>query len=352
MKIAFGICSLGIGHVTRSLPLIKKLEEEGHEIVLVSYGRAAQMLRKEMGHLKLYQIPDFPIQYPEKAHQFIPYFFMHSNKILSTMLGSHREFVNLHERENFDLIISDSRFDVFHRNVPSFLIIHQLRIMVPLKLLRFGITIYNRYITRFFKRILVPDFRENSLSGEMSHNLRMMEKDKIEYIGPLSPFRHRNMKRDIDVLISISGPEPQRSIFEKRVFESLDSIEGNVVVTLGRPEDGEKRNDVRIFPYLSMEKREEIMNRSKIVISRSGYSTIMDLYVIGGKAMFVPTPGQPEQEYLARYLENTGIAGYTTQDKINLEDMVERAKNYRGFKGNYDVSKSVENAMRVIFQWM
>jgi len=348
VKIAFGICSLGIGHATRSSPLINKLLDEGHEVVLISYGRAATLLRREYKDLKLYELPDFPIEYPERAHQFIPYFFMNSNKIVGMMLKSHRRFLELHEREKFDLIISDSRFDVFHRKIPSYLIIHQLRIMVPLKILRFGIMIYNSYITRFFNKILVPDFKENSLSGEMSHNLRMIDGSKIEYIGPLSPFRYREMQKDIDVLISISGPEPQRSIFERKILEEIKGLEGNVVVTLGKP-DGEKEiNNVKIYSYLTMEEREEIMNRSKLIISRSGYSTIMDLYVIGGKAMFVPTPGQPEQEYLARYLESKGIAGYVHQDSLNLKELIERADKYRGFKGGYNVSTSVKNFMRVI----
>jgi len=348
VKIAFGVCSLGIGHATRSSPLINKLLDEGHEVVLISYGRAAALLRREYKELELYELPDFPIEYPKRAHQFIPYFFMNSNKIVGMMLKSHRRFLELHEKENFDLIISDSRFDVFHRNVPSYLIIHQLRIMLPLKILRFGIMIYNSYITKFFKKFLVPDFREDSLSGEMSHNLRMIDGSKIEYIGPLSPFRHRDMQRDIDVLISISGPEPQRSIFEKKILEEVGELEGNVVVTLGKPDGGREKGDVKIYSYLTMQEREEIMNRSRLIISRSGYSTIMDLYVIGGKAMFVPTPGQPEQEYLARYLETRGIAGYTHQESLRLKELIEGAKRYRGFAGGYDVSSSVENFMRVI----
>ncbi len=351
MKIAFGICSLGIGHATRSIPLIEKLEKEGHEIILVSYGRAAEILKKEYGHLKLYELPDFPIEYPERAHQFVPYFFMHSNKIMKSMFRAHKAFLKIHEKENFNLIISDSRFDVFHRHVPSFLIIHQLRVMVPFKILQIGTLIYNKYMSRFFTKILVPDFQNNSLSGKMSHNISIIEKEKIEYIGPLSPFRFKNRTRDIDVLISISGPEPQRSIFEKKVFETLDEIDGNVVITLGKPEEQIKRDDVHVYSYLTMEERGEIMNRSKLVISRSGYSTIMDLYVIGGKAIFVPTPGQPEQEYLAEYLQKRGIAGYTTQDRMNLGDLIKKLNGYRGFKGNYDVGKSVENAMRVIFEW-
>ncbi len=351
MKIAFGVCSLGIGHATRSTPIIAKLVEEGHEVVIISYGRAADILKKEFPYLKVYEIPDFPIQYPERAHQFIPYIFMNSNKIARSIFKAHKNFLGLHERQNFDLIISDSRFDVFHRNVPSFLIIHQLRIMVPLHILRAGILVYNTYMSRFFKKILVPDFEENSLSGEMSHNLKIIDGSKIEYIGPLSPFKHRDLHRDIDILISISGPEPQRTLFERKIMESIDDLDGNIVITLGKPDENIQNDGLKIYSYLTMKEREEIMNRSKLVISRSGYSTIMDLYVIGGKAMFVPTPGQPEQEYLARYLESKGVAGYMSQENLDLKEIINKANNYRGFKGKYDTRISVENVMRVISEW-
>ncbi len=351
MKIAFGVCSLGIGHATRSTPIIKKLVDEGNEVVIITYGRAADILKKEFPYLKIYEIPDFPIQYPERAHQFIPYIFMNSNKIARSIFKAHKNFLGLHERKNFDLIISDSRFDIFHRNVPSFLIIHQLRIMVPLKILRAGILVYNTYMSRFFKKILVPDFEKNSLTGEMSHNLKIMNGEKIEYVGPLSPFRHKPVPKDIDILISISGPEPQRTLFERKIMESIDDIDGNIVITLGKPDERLRDDGLKIYSYLTMKEREEIMNRSKLVISRSGYSTIMDLYTIGGKAMFVPTPGQPEQEYLARYLESQGIAGYMNQDELDLREIISKARYYRGFRGKYDPSISVEKVMRVISEW-
>jgi len=350
VKIAFGVCSLGLGHATRSIPVIKKLEEEGFDIVIISHNRALTLLKKEFPNLKAYELEDFPIKYPPKAHQFIPYFFAKSNKIVRSLISSHKNFLKIHEEESFDLIISDSRFDIFHVDKPSFLIIHQLRFMLPTKFLKDLSMFYNAYMAKYFTKILVPDFKNNSLTGEMSHGISWIPKEKIEYIGPLSSFQRRDMERDIDILISISGPEPQRTLFENMVMEQMDSLDGNVVVTLGRPENGGKKRK-NVYYYLPLKKREELMNRSKLIISRSGYSTIMDLYVVGGKAMFIPTPGQPEQEYLAKYLEKRKIAGYDSQDSFNLKELIERSKYYEGFKGNYNALQSVENIIRVISRW-
>ena len=348
MKIAFGICSLGIGHATRSFPIIKDMVKKGNEVVIISHGRALSLLKKEFPSLKFYDVPDYPVRYTEKAYQFIPYIIANSSKIIKNMLKAHRIFLDIDKKENFNLIISDSRYDIFNCHKDSYLIIHQLRIMLKMAIFRGGIMFYNSYLSKYFKKILVPDFEYNSLSGEMSHNLKFINPDKIEYIGPLSPFRRMNIKKDIDLLISISGPEPQRTIFEKKVREKIGDIEGNIVVTLGRPEIESKEEKLRIYSYLDFKKREEIMNRSKLIISRSGYSTIMDLYFIGGKAMFIPTPGQVEQEYLARYLEKRKIAGFMKQDDMDLEKMIEESGNYEGFKSLYEINSTLDKFWSVV----
>ena len=350
MKIAFGVCSLGIGHATRSIPVIKGLIKEGHEVVLITYGSAYSLLKREFPDLRIYSLEDYPIRYTEKAHQMIPYFFANSHKIIKTLLRSHRNFLLIDSKENFDMILSDSRYDVFVKNKPSYLIIHQLRIMIKLSLLRGGTMFYNSYMSKYFRKILVPDFENDSLSGAMSHDVRFIDRKRIEYVGVLSSFRSLNLPRDVDVLISISGPEPQRSIFEKIVLNEVNNLKGNVVVTLGNPDSKMKKDGrIKIYSYLPFEERERLMNRAKLIVSRSGYSTIMDMYVIGGKAFFVPTPGQPEQVYLARYLKSSGIAGYATQDSIEIGKIVDESSKYRGFKGGYDVGKTLENIWSVIF---
>ncbi len=349
MKIAFGVCSLGLGHATRSAPIIRRLLKEGHEVVLISHGRALSLLTMEFPSIKYYDLVDYPIRYTEKAHQFLPLFIRDSRRIMKTMIENHRIFLDIDKKENFDVIISDSRYDVFNRFKPSYLLIHQLRIMLKSAVLRGGTMLYNGYMTKFYRTILVPDFEDCRLSGEMAKNLRFIPEDKIEYVGPLSSFRNLNCERDIDVLISISGPEPQRSMFEKIALKQIDNLNGKVVVTLGRPEKGKHvESNAEIHYYLSADERERIMNRSKIIISRSGYSTIMDMYIIGGKAGFIPTPGQPEQRYLAKYLNNRGVAAWMPQESLDIPRLISEAAKYRGFKGNYDGESSVNKVLEVI----
>ena len=61
--------------------------------------------------------------------------------------------------------------------------------------------------------------------------------------------------------------------------------------------------------HLNGEELNQAMVDADIVISRSGYSTIMDLARLGKKAIFIPTPGQTEQtSYLAEHFYKERIA--------------------------------------------
>ena len=61
----------------------------------------------------------------------------------------------------------------------------------------------------------------------------------------------------------------------------------------------------------------EIIAASENIISRSGYTTIMELVSMGRTAMIIPTPGQTEQEYLAEYLSEKGWFDTIAQKEIN-----------------------------------
>jgi len=349
MKIAFGVCSIGLGHASRSIPLIKKLGEEGHEVTVFSYGRALELLKKEVS-AKFIEFRDYPLEFTDNPDLFFINILFDSPLLLSSLFTEHELFLKHHAKENYDLIISDNRYGIFAKDTPSFLITHQLRILNPyrLKLLEAGSLLYNRFFTNRFKYIIVPDLEQNSLSGDLSHNLRFIEPRKIKYMGPISFITKKSVNKDIDLLVSISGPEPQRSIFEKLVLEQLEGLDINYFVTLGKPEEQSNKENVR--SYLSFEERESIFNRAKIFLTRSGYSTIMDLYMIDGKALFVPTPMQPEQEYLAQYFMQQNMFYAVPQKNFNLERDLKIASGYHGFENNnYESNKSVQRFFDVVF---
>ena len=213
-----------------------------------------------------------------------------------------------------------------------------------------GSELFNLFFFKRFCGILVPDYKEDSLSGDLSHNLKRIDENKLHYVGVLSDFKKRAIKKDIDYLISISGPEPQRTMFEETLLSQIDNLTGKIVLTLGKTEQKDKfdKKDVETHSFLSKEKREEYLNRAKLVVSRSGYSTILDLAVVGTKALMTPTPGQIEQEYLSQYHNKMKTFYSVNSDDFNLGQDVKIAKKTTGIKRKCDVNKTVENIVQIV----
>jgi len=353
MKIIYGVCSWGIGHATRSLPVIRKLIDENNKITIISNGRSLELLKKELGeNIEYIDIPDYPMLLSENARQFMAKSMIYWPIFIRKMQSGLNKLTKMLKTKKCDLIISDARYDIYSKRIPSFFISHQIRIMNPLriKMLETGSEIFNLFFFKRFRRVIVPDYKEDNLSGDLSHNLRRLDEKKIYYVGVLSDFKKRNTKKDIDYLISISGPEPQRTLLEKKLLSQTDQLDGNIVITLGKTEkkDTLSKKNMTTYSFLTKEKREDLLNRAKLVVSRSGYSTILDLAVIGTKALMTPTPGQIEQEYLAEYHNKKGTFYSVDQNHIDLGRDVEIAKKTTGVTRKCDVKKTVENIMNII----
>ncbi len=354
MKVLFGVCSWGLGHATRDLSLIKGIIEAGHEITIVAKGRSLNLLKEELGNSCSYlEIPDYSSPYSKKdfsVPKFLSYFPVYMNQVVK----EHEKIRKLVRREGYERIISDNRFGVHNREVPSYFISHQLRFLAPgrVKLFEMATEGFNySFFKNSFTKFLVPDFKEDSLSGDLSHNLKYFKEGQVEYLGILSDLIKKKVSQDIDYFISVSGPEPQRSIFERKVLEQAPRLKGKVVVALGKPEAPQERGsgELRIFGYLKRREQEDVMNRAKLIIARSGYSTLMEVVALGKKALFVPTPGQTEQVYLAKYHRKQGNFHSVDQDSLNLARDVEKAKRCQGIKGKARPEGAVKKFMSIVF---
>jgi len=353
MKIIFSICSWGLGHSTRSLPIIRKLLSEGNALTIISSGRSLELLKKEIGDQATYvDIPDYPMLLSENSRQFIAKSLVYWPLFIKRMEEGLQALGRLLQRQECDLIVSDGRYDMYSKKIPSFFISHQMRIMNPLRitLLERGSETFNMFFFKRFKGIIIPDFKDDSYAGDLSHNLSKIDENSLHYVGLLSDFKRTECTKDIDYFISLSGPEPQRSILEKKIIKQLDHLSGNIILTLGKTEmkETDLKQRIQTYNFLSKDQREDLLNRSKVVISRSGYSTISDLAVIGTKALMIPTPGQVEQEYLASFHHDKGTCVAIDQDKLDLNNDVKKIKNIKGFQGGYQVSKTVNAILSLL----
>ncbi len=354
MKVIYGICSWGLGHATRSLPVIRRLIKDDNDITIISNGRSLDLLKKELKkNVKYIDIPDYPMLISENSRQFIAKSIIYWPLFIKKMVSGLQKLTRIVKNDNYDFIISDGRYDIYNKIIPSHFISHQMRIMNPLriKFLETGSEIYNKFFFKRFKSIIIPDYENDNLSGDLSHNLKRIEKSELNYVGILSDFKKLNIKKDIDFLISISGPEPQRTIFENKILSQLKYLNGKVVVTLGKSDEKKeiKSDSLEIYSFLTKERRENLLNRAKIIISRSGYSTLLDLAVVGTKAMMIPTPGQVEQEYLSDYHNEKGTFYSVNQKKIDLKNDIGKVSCTSGIIRKCDVEKSVENIMNIVY---
>ncbi len=353
MKIIYAVCSWGLGHATRSLPVIRKIIDENHEVTIISNGRALDLLRKELKEKASFRdIPDYPLLVSENKQQFIAKSIVYWPLFIQRMENGLRQLTRLINKQPCDRIISDGRYDMYSKKIPSYFISHQMRIMNPLRIRAFenGSERFNLFFFKRFKEIIVPDYQTNDLSGDLSHNLERIDEKKLHYVGILSDFKKKNLKKDIDYFFSLSGPEPQRSILEQKILSEINDLQGNIVFTLGKTEQKEniKNKNIEIFTYLSKEEREEFLNRAKLVISRSGYSTIMDLAVIGTKALMIPTPGQIEQEYLAEYHKAKNTYYTVPQEILQLRTDITQTERTNGFIAKTSVDDAVEKIIQII----
>ncbi|UCG50217.1 MAG: hypothetical protein JSU94_10580, partial [Phycisphaerales bacterium] len=202
-----------------------------------------------------------------------------------------------------------------------------------------------------YRFVFVPDFEGPNLSGDLSHNLRYAPPDKIKYIGILSHLKKRDVDEDIDYFISLSGPEPQRTILEKKTIARIDQLEGKIVIAGGNPAEKTQKvaPNAEFHSFLNTEQQQNIANRAKFIITRSGYSTIMDLVELDKKnALLLPTPGQTEQEYLADYYEKKRYFHHVSQYRLKLKRDIERSGSFKGFTPPWRTRESVQRFIQLI----
>jgi len=320
----------GLGHATRCIPLIRKWQKEGHRVIIASDGDALLFLQKEFPQLIFEELPAYDIRYASHPFWNKLKLFFQIFKIRNAVRMEYRKIEELVEKYQLDLVVSDNRFGVRSNEVKSVYITHQLRVLSGMT--TFLTTFFHRNIYKKFDEIWVPDIAENEgLSGRLGHLIN--SKLPIKYIGVQSRFTYKNVPIKYDFLAILSGPEPQRSQLEAILLKELPKLHKKVVLVRGVIEQKStkyQKNGLTIYNYLTSNDLENLINASSIVIGRSGYSSIMDYYQLQKKIFVIPTPGQPEQVYLAKYLLAKGIAPYAKQINFDIQNL-SQVMDYKGF---------------------
>lgn len=328
--ILFAILNWGLGHATRSIPIIKHLQRKGIQVTLASDGEALLLLRAEFPQLEILELPSYHVTYAQKnmmGHmvKMLPKIFWairKENQILQTYL----------KERNIDGIISDNRYGCYAPNIPSVLMTHQMQLLLPNKIASWVANRLLQAAVSRFQEVWVPDAAQDlSLSGKLSTPTWKMP--SLKNIGILTRMTSGEREREYDVAVILSGPEPLRTRLEEILMEQALNLPMDFIFIQGKTHTSthfRASENIEVISYLTTTELQKIIHASRVIVCRSGYSSIMDLAMLGKKAILIPTPGQPEQEYLADRFHTKKIFPRQLQHEINLEKGIKTLSEYSG----------------------
>ncbi|MDO6433553.1 glycosyltransferase [Flavitalea sp. BT771] len=298
-------------------------------------GDQKELLKKEFPFLSFVELPGYHIRYGKnRAFTFLR-LIGSIPKILTRVKEEGRWLRQFRDQTELDAVISDNRYGLWGKGIYSVFITHQLGLRTSLGswVDRWAQRLHYRLIERF-SICWVPDWERGSgLAGKLSHPPRMPAVP-ARYIGILTRMEGLAQAEGswVDLLVLLSGPEPQRTILEKKVLGQLGAFSGKVVLVRGLPGGGGPLEvdlrEVEVHDHLPARALNEILLRTKLVVARAGYSTVMDLVRLGKKAILIPTPGQTEQEYLGKYLSDKKIAFCTKQAEFSLANALVEVEKF------------------------
>jgi uncharacterized protein (TIGR00661 family) len=304
-KILFCPLNWGLGHASRSIPLIQKALQEGCQVYIASDGIALDLLKSEFPNCSFITLPGYNINY--KYESVFVNIFLQLPKIAFTYIKEKKLISSIVKENKINLVVSDNRFGCYTKLCKSVYITHQLQILHSWDVIGYLATMAHKILMSPYDEIWVPDYEgSGNLGGKLS-NANKLSNNKIKYIGPLTRLKSQESPAsDRPILVLLSGPEPQRTILELKIARLLLPKASSVFFIRGTKE---APTDVLSNNYIFLNLANTIQVQSAIsqaewIICRSGYSTIMDLSVFDKKVIYIPTPGQTEQEYLGKYHAN------------------------------------------------
>jgi UDP-N-acetylglucosamine transferase subunit ALG13 len=324
----------GLGHATRCVPVIRDLLKSNCEVWLAGEGAQEKLLREEFSSLPFLPLKGYRIKYGKSG--FTGKILLQVPSILRSIKEENKWLKEQVIKYGFGAVISDNRYGLYHENIFSVFITHQLCIKSSLG--KWSEKILQQWNYKFINRFnecWVPDEEgENNLAGDLSHP-KTFPGIAVKYISALSRFSSFSPLGDGGIkdhlLIILSGPEPQRTILENKVVDQIVNYPGTTTIVRGLP--GERNiipstNTIHFYNHLSTEELNAEAMKAEFIISRSGYSTIMDIAALQKKSILIPTPGQTEQEYLGNYLVKKQFAFCVDQNDFSLLKNIEEARNF------------------------
>ncbi len=292
----------GMGHTTRLVPVIRECIQKNNIVYLAGNQHQLSFYRKLFGETAQYLFLESPEIVYGNSRRHTQWQLVRQLPNWKKSLAEDNQSLQKWQKElGLDWVISDARMGLHSPHLHSVLINHQINPISNLgKWADHLLKINADKLMKLFDEFWVPDEKERPLAGQLSRIVKGAA--SMKYIGWLTHLESRTFTPQFEFLWMLSGPQPQRSIFEKeaREFFAKTKYSGYIV-------GGKKSEDGTGLGLLSSHELSELLPQCKSVVTRSGYSTLMDLTLYPEMEVFLsPTPGQAEQEYLYRYHTNKG----------------------------------------------
>ncbi|HNS29344.1 MAG TPA: glycosyltransferase [Tenuifilaceae bacterium] len=317
------VCPLGwgLGHASRVIPIISYLLQKGCTVTIAGDAQTLSLLQAQFPQCTSIHFPSIAIKLWKRGRTFA--LILIAIKILGRTIGEQRELKRIIDEHRINLVISDNRYGLHSQSIPSVLITHQLQVIFP-SFFKWAETLGRWFIRRHalqFHECWVPDSPSGfRLSGQLSMPKKIP--GNVRFIGLLSRFsdhKKSDTSHPWDLVGIVSGPPPQRAIFERELVNLGNRLSLKTLIIRGLPQYNSKEIEglVTLVAHLPDHEMARVILSAKYIICRSGYSTLMDLMALERKALLVPTPGQTEQEYLANYLGQQKIFKSCLQNKLS-----------------------------------
>ena len=393
-RILYCVLDWGLGHATRSIPIIQSLLRRDCDIVLASDSLALEFLSSEFPSLNSYELPSYDVEY--KSDSLILNGIYNFNRIRSAIKAEHALIGHIVKKEKIDATISDNRYGCYAPGIPAIMVTHQLQF-------RTGNVIQDpigrmmiKKLLKPFCQIWIPDDERRALSGVLS----MSDDNRVRCIGWQSTLtskrtsldkrtdrrdnegehghidkhdsegKHRHTDRHDDesnnrqgdkgfddvgckfsIVAILSGPEPMRTSFALEIRNQFKALVMNCAL-IRRVKGGDQMKqdaNITVYDFLDRNGINRLMNSAAIVLCRSGYSSLMDLQSIGKKAILVPTPGQPEQNYLGDRMRSNSTYVVQAQKDLNVKSAFHQLENIKTPVSDFANSELLDNAITDLF---
>lgn len=324
-----------------------------HKVVFAGNEVQRNYIQLTFPGLTCVHLDGYNVTYSAKAGMFMPALLRQVPSLMATIKHEHQWLKEIIKQQNINAVISDNRYGLWNNDIPCAIMTHQLQVLTGKgdladKVLR---KLHYKYLERFDDCWVVDTQEPPGLSGKMGHPKTLPA--NTSYLGLLSQAERPSTTREENILILLSGPEPQRSILATTLWQQALQLKQPVTFVEGKANADTPKDMPQHIAYhrlLSGKDLAEALNTASLVVCRSGYSTIMDLIKLQKKAILIPTPGQTEQEYLAKELNRQEIFLTAGQKDIDLQKDIAAAATFPFNKTNFNTAFAQHTS--VVDHWL